>query len=300
MFENPPLEVSQQSSTHQGESHLDLKEALDEQSFSWHNGMMKFMDQFHCEFYGEKKSPPLVFLHGLMGSANNFRRIASDLKDHFYILCLDQRGHGKSFKPTTGFDPKDYANDLFQIMNDLGWSKISLVGHSMGGRNAIQFAYDYPQLLEKLVIEDIGPQARPDSILKIEKLLQSIPTPFESKLEAKHFFTNQFRPQILGSYLYTNIEQKADGKADWRFSLPAILESIRRGRGVARWSEFEQLKMPVLVIRGENSEDLKEDELEEMKLRNPKIQVKVIQKAGHWVHFDQPQQFTQALKDFLI
>lgn len=268
---------------------------------------MSFLDNFNYQLVGPEHGQKWVFLHGLMGFGLNWRRIVSAFEPEHQILTFDQRGHGKSFKPLTGYAPDDFADDLHLIMDELGWDKINLIGHSMGGRNAMNFAYRFPERVNKLVIVDIGPDARPEAIAAMENLVNVAPTPFKNKLAAKEFFLNDFprlspqreNVQTLGSYLYANIVEKEDGTADWRFSKEAIFLALRQGRAKDRWDEYESLKMPVLVIRGSNSADLPQKVFEEMLAKNKNARGEVITPAGHWVHSDQPQKFIEVLRGFL-
>lgn len=241
-----------------------------------------------------------------MGSAANWRKITSALKSEFEILIFDQRGHGRSFQPTHGYQPEDYAQDLHDILEELGWEQIFLVGHSMGGRNALVFADLFPHRVKKLVLEDISPEAETRAVERIEFLLSLPPVPFPDKEAAKAYFTEEFPRQLkgvgsaqdLGNYFYTNIEQKDDGTADWRFYLPGVRESLHSGRSKDRWRELRDLKCPTLVVRGENSTDLRPSVYENMLAANERIEGVVIPKAGHWVHFDQSEAFLKALREF--
>ena len=132
---------------------------------------MSHLENFHYQVLGASSAPKLVFLHGLLGSGNNWRKITAQFQDRFQILIYDQRGHGRSFQPDTGYAPEDYAQDLTKILDELNWAKINLVGHSMGGRNALAFSTMNPERLNSLVIEDIGPTSGKDSVDKIERLL---------------------------------------------------------------------------------------------------------------------------------
>lgn len=257
------------------------------------------------QLLGDPTRPKLVFLHGLMGSAANWRKITSMFEDTYHILIFDQRGHGRSFKPDEGYAPEDYAWDLKKILDELGWQKIFLVGHSMGGRNALEFAWRWPQSVEKLVIEDIGPDANPEAVARTERLLELVPTPFASREGAKEFLLQRFpdliasNPQasVLAQYFYSNIEEK-NGLADWRFSKKGVLASLHEGRERERWQEFRELTMPILVVRGEKSEDLSREVMGRMVKENHHAQAIEIPRAGHWVHFDQPEIFAQALRQF--
>lgn len=259
---------------------------------------MKFIEQFNHQISGPDHAPKLVFLHGLMGFLGNWRRITPAFEKDYQILTYDQRGHGRSFKPKEGYRPENFADDLKSILDELGWEKIYLVGHSMGGRNAMNFAFRFAHRIEKLVIEDIGPDASQEAIVGVEKMLNKIPTPFADKKMAKEFFLNDFHDPVLGSYLYSNLEEKPNKEFDWRFSKPAILESLRQGRVQDRWNEMDSLKVPTLLIRGEKSDELPKNVFEEVMRRNQNIKGVEIKNAGHWVHFDQADEFISVVKNF--
>ncbi len=269
--------------------------------------MSSYLSQFNYQFYGPEDGRRWVFLHGLMGYGFNWRRIATGLQDSERVLLYDQRGHGKSWKPLTGYSPEDYADDLFLITQELGWDRFILVGHSMGGRNALCFADRFPEKIEKLVIEDIGPESDPAAPEYFRWLLGLVPTPFVNKLSAKEFFMNQFKPLVrgkvenvdtLGAYLYSNIIENQDGTADWRFSREAVMASVIQGRAQDRWQELKALSMPTLVIRGQTSKELPLPIFQQMLKANPRIEGVEISNAGHWVHSDQPEEFLQVIRKF--
>lgn len=270
-----------------------------------------YLSRFNYQLSGEESGRKWVFLHGLMGYGSNWRKIVSGLSTSERVLTFDQRGHGRSWKPHTGYAPMDYAEDLFLITEELDWDRFILVGHSMGGRNALCFAHHYPQKVQKLIIEDIGPDSSISSVEYYKKMLESVPTPFASKLEAKEFMMNIW-PQLgiihenvmtLGQYLYSNLEDKENGQVDWRFSKEAILSSVIQGRATkagesAAWDELRNLNMKTLIIRGENSKELSKDVFMRMKASNPLIETVEIANAGHWVHADQASEFLRIIKEF--
>ena len=268
--------------------------------------MSSYLSRFNHQFFGPENGRKWVFLHGLMGYGLNWRTIAQGISATERVLIYDQRGHGRSWKPDTGYAPDDFAEDLFLILQELDWHKIVLVGHSMGGRNAIMFAHHFSERLERLVIEDIGPDSNPSAPDYYKKLFSLIPTPFDSKLAAKEFFMNDFpskirglgQPETLGSYLYSSIIETEDGKADFRFSPKAMIEVLVLGRVQDHWKELRQIPVPTLAIRGEHSQELTPEVFQKMILCNPRIQGVQIPDAGHWVHSDQPVAFLKALKDF--
>lgn len=245
-----------------------------------------------------------VFLHGLMGYSQNWMRIVKLLGKK--SLTLDQRGHGKSFKPDSGYAPEDFADDLKMILASLNFSKIRLVGHSMGGRNAIVFTARYPELVSSLVIEDMGPGKKEGSPSYYQKLFSLIPEKFESRATAKAFLLGDFnreavalgQPASIGAYFYSNLIETAAGDVDFRFSRSAMLEIVRKGHERDFWPDFESIKCPTLVVRGADSTELSSAVFQQMLARNPRAQGVEIPNAGHWVHADQPQLFADALLEF--
>jgi pimeloyl-ACP methyl ester carboxylesterase len=250
-----------------------------------------------------------------MGYGSNWRKIVSGLDPQTnQILIFDQRGHGRSWKPETGYSSDDYAEDLRLILEELGWDKILLVGHSMGGRNALAFASHYPELLEKLIIEDIGPDSNVGAIDYYKKMLEAVPTPFQNKLQAKEFFMNDWPKKCaelgiaheniltLGQYLYSNMEDITEGSSaglvDWRFSKAGIIASVTQGRAKDIWNDLRRLNMPTLIVRGERSKELSRQVFEQMIACNPRVQGVEIANAGHWVHADQSQDFLRVIQAF--
>lgn len=273
--------------------------------------MSSYLQQFNYQFLNgsvSSTSAPrnFVFLHGLMGYGANWRRIISGLNQSDTALIYDQRGHGKSIKPMTGYSPEDYADDLELIRQEIGWEDFFLVGHSMGGRNALMYASRFPERVKRLLIEDIGPEAKPHSANFYRKMLDSVPTPFADKRAAKEFFYNTFpslgffqdQPTSLGQYLYSNIIENESGQADWRFSKEAMIMSVALGREKDHWAELRSLEMPTMIVRGANSKELTQDVYILMLDSNSYIEGVEIDNAGHWVHSDQPEAFIQVMRSF--
>jgi esterase len=267
-----------------------------------------FLSNFNYSVLGTNESQRVVFIHGLMAFSANWRKIASRIQNDFQCLIYDQRGHGRSFKPESGYSPEIFAEDLNKITDELGWDNFHLVGHSMGGRNAMVFADLYPHKVRTLTIEDMGPDADPKSVLYYEKMLNAVPTPFHSKDEMKQFFAQHFEMEfgskepisVLSTFLQANIEQVDDTPLyDWRFSKQAIFETVIEGHTKDRWREVSQFKMPVMVIRGENSHVLKHETFIKMLEANPKIHGIEIKQAGHWIHYEKYEEFTSILREFL-
>lgn len=275
---------------------------------------MSYLDHFHytilCKHTDSevrKRLPKLVFLHGIFGFSSNFRSAAREFEDQFEVLIYDQRGHGRSFHPSSGYAPDDYAADLERILDELGWQKINLVGHSMGGRVALYFAHSSPHRVEKLVMVDIGPVLGKGRAQLINRIIDRVPCPFADRTAAKLYFKDEFirdfsdqdHVEGLSQFLYANLIEQPDGKVTWRFYVNGILESAQVGREMTHWEKLKALAMPTLVIRGGKSKDLPEEIYWRMLQSNEKIQGIEIAGAGHWVHADRHEEFVRGLREFL-
>jgi pimeloyl-ACP methyl ester carboxylesterase len=268
---------------------------------------MSYLDNFQHQVLGNPEGEKLVFLHGLLGSGINWRKITKPFSSDFHILIFDQRGHGRSFQPPSGYRTEDYALDLKKILQELGWGPVNLVGHSMGGRNALKFVKLYPDLVARLVIVDIGAEPQEGAGEDILKMINMVPVPFATRAQAKEFFQEQF-PKMLGGkassealsqFFYTNMKENERGEIDWRFFKPGIVETLQEGRREDYWPLLEALRVPTLVVRGERSETLSPEIYQRMLTCNNLLKGAVVAGAGHWVHSDQPEAFVEILKDFL-
>lgn len=272
-----------------------------------HTNDGNFISNFYLQRTGNKESgKKLVFLHGVMGFSANWRRIARAFEQDYEVLVYDQRGHGRSFRPAVGYAPENYADDLKNIIDELGWDQVYLVGHSMGGRAAYVFASKHPDRVTQLVIEDIGPSMYPEGASFITKLIDAVPVPFADKKTARAWFDKDFQEifsthrkrEQLAEYLYANLTENEKKEAVWRFYEPGIRESVEQGRAAELWDDIGVLSMPTLVVRGEFSSDLPRDVFERMLSMNPTIQGVEIKGAGHWIHSDKPELFIDVLKRF--
>lgn len=277
--------------------------------------MGRFVDQFFYQINGlsphegDFGPPSLVFLHGVMGSAMNWRRIAREFEATHRVLLYDSRGHGRSTHADLKTEPNAYsseamATDLKNILADLGWRSTKIVGHSMGGRVAAAFAAKFPEKVEKMVIVDIGPEMSPITASTALDFLNRIPRQFGSKAEARRWFTDEFlkefpeSSQAIGEWLFTNISGDEKG-ATWRFHFDGALDAIKFGRTGDQTADFNAIKAPCLLIRGEFSKDLTRESYQKILNSNPNIKGVEINGAGHWVHADRPTEFTSTLRSFL-
>ncbi len=268
---------------------------------------MPILSDFNYKIYGPSNGRKWVFLHGLMGFLNNWRTVISHLESTECCLAFDQRGHGRSLKTETRYAPENYANDLKMILDELGWDQVILVGHSMGGKNALNFGSRFPERLLKLVIEDISPAQDIDGWKYYADLLAAVPAPFANRTQARQFFQGEFKTKVksrnsidvISAYLYANMTDLDDGQVGWRFSPEAIIASARQARATDHWAEVQALKTPTLWIRGAQSQELSRENFDKILSMNRVIQGAEVAGAGHWVHSEQALSFVAEIRQFV-
>lgn len=246
--------------------------------------------------YGEdptKKS--LIILHGLYGSASNFRGLARVYAKDFNVYCLDLRNHGAS--PHS--DEITYslmAADVEEFMDDQGLDTAHILGHSMGGKTSMQFALNHPERVDKLVLADIAPVKYPHHHETIFDGLLSLPLDqIKSRGEADKILKEYVDEAAVRMFLLSNLERTDDG-FKWRLNLPAL---IREYDHIAAAPEGISYEGETLFIRGANSDYIADEYVPETLEIFPGAKIETIDDCGHWLHSEKPKEFSEILLNFL-
>ncbi|MBX2842373.1 MAG: alpha/beta fold hydrolase [Flammeovirgaceae bacterium] len=249
-------------------------------------------------FYREiGQGSPLIILHGLFGSSDNWLTIGKALGEHFKVYLIDQRNHGQTEK-TEEFNYSLMADDLKEFIENHKISNPVIMGHSMGGKVVMKFVLKYPELARKSIIVDIAPRFYPPHHQKILQGLNEIPVhQLRSRKEAEGILS-KFESQIgVRQFLLKNLYRTSSGSFDWRINLPILTEKIDNvGEEIAPES---QNKNPILFIKGEVSNYILEKDKKDIVNLFPNYQIKTIKNAGHWVHAEQPSMFLQTVLSFI-
>lgn len=246
------------------------------------------MEVLHSIILGSGR--PLLILHGFLGMSDNWKTMGLlYAQKGIEVHLIDQRNHGKSFR-SEDFSYELLSRDLERYMAYHKISKAIVLGHSMGGKTAMQFACDHPDLVEKLIVADIAPKYYPphhnyilDALNKLD--LDRITSRTEADSELGKHITDFGIRQFLLKNLYWN-ENK---KLAFRFNLSALSSKIETiGDTIGNTSSYHG---PVLFLSGEKSEYVSFEDLPEIKRHFPKAIIETIEKAGHWLHAENPEQF---------
>lgn len=239
-------------------------------------------------FRREGAGTPIMVLHGLFGSGDNFGHIARTLSASFDMIVVDERDHGRS--PHTGrITYPLMAEDVHALVMKLGLKDIVLVGHSMGGKTAMTFAQRWPQLLKHLVVIDIGPRQYPigDHAAIIQALASSnLPAKTTRKEVEDHLSAYIPEPGVV-QFLMKSLYWEQPGKLAWRFNVPLLQHDINDILGAMG---PETVKVPTLFIRGGKSPYIPREDLPQIKEQFPNSRVETIAFAGHWVHAQAPDE----------
>ncbi len=240
---------------------------------------------------------PVIILHGLFGTLDNWQTIAKKLAEENTVYIVDQRNHGRS-PHVDSHDYSSMAEDLRQFMEDNWIYNAHLIGHSMGGKTAMQFALDFPDMVDKLVVVDISPKAYPGSHHDIFEALSSLDLDtIESRKQADEHLAQSIDDKGIRLFLMKNLTSDKEGGYKFKMNLPVlyrhydeILDSVRGD------DPFEK---QTLFIRGEKSKHMEDEDEDEIKKMFPSAEIETVAGAGHWVHAEAPVELLKLVKNFL-
>lgn len=252
--------------------------------------------QLHSNILGEGK--PFIILHGFLGMSDNWKTLGKKFSERGYqVHLIDQRNHGRSFHDPV-FDYETLAEDLKSYCSYYKLDAITLLGHSMGGKTAMLFATQFPELVDKLIIADISPRFYPIHHDAILEGLASIDFKLiKSRGEADKQLSNYVSEFGTRQFLLKNLYWAEKGTLALRINLPVLKAHVSEvGEALPKFSKFEK---DTLFLRGDKSEYIALDDENLIKTHFPSAIIKTIKNAGHWLHAENPKDFFEEVLDFL-
>lgn len=240
--------------------------------------------------------PHILLIHGLLGSLENLNMVAKGLVEHFTVTSVDVRNHGGSFHKNS-MKYTELAQDIIAILNHLDISQTHILGHSMGGKIAMQTALLYPERIKSLIVADISPVQYPAHHQEILKGLQSIKLDeINNRKEADIQLSPYVDLASTRQFLLKNLNQK-----DGTFSFKCNLEYIESCYNDIMKGQDSDAKFTgsTLFIKGGNSDYIQANHREKIVSLFPKSKAKVIAGAGHWLHAEKTTAFNKVVVDFL-
>ncbi len=254
------------------------------------------MNILHSKIIGE--GTPLLILHGFLGMSDNWKTLGNQFaKDGFQVHLIDQRNHGRSFHSDT-FSYEALTKDISVYCKHYQLNNIAIIGHSMGGKTAMNFAVHFPENTSKLLVADISPKQYPVHHQTILDGLNYLDFNILKTRGEADKALSKFIPEIgVRQFLLKNLYWKEKGILDFRFNLKTLSNTINNiGESLADKTIFNK---ETLFLKGSNSDYIKEEDTQRIKQHFPKANIDSIPNAGHWLHAENPTAFYQKAIVFL-
>lgn len=254
------------------------------------------MPQLHSKIIGQ--GTPLLILHGFLGMGDNWKTLGAQYAENGHqVHLIDQRNHGKSFHSEV-FDYDVLAEDIKVYIEEKELQSALILGHSMGGKTAMQFACSHPNLTRKLIVADIAPKYYPPHHQDIINGLKQLNfDQIESRTEADKVLGAYISDFGTRQFLLKNLYWASKQKLGFRFNLEVLANKMEEiGENIGAVDNYNG---PTLFLKGSKSEYVMENDLQEIKKHFPQAQLETVQNAGHWLHAENPKQFFEKSIQFL-
>ncbi|HZP27102.1 MAG TPA: alpha/beta hydrolase [Dehalococcoidia bacterium] len=254
--------------------------------------------------WGDESLPPLLLIHGLTGFAYSWRAVAERLSDHYRCIAMNLRGHGDSGpSPEREYSFPLHVTDVQKLLGELGIGELPIVGHSLGGRVAIAYAAAHPERTKAIVVVDIAPGMTDEGAWGIKRGMDNTPAEFDSWEDALAF-ASRMRPRELveerAAYIFRYLPS---GKIAWKYD-PLVREEWQgqdlppRAR-THLWQELAAIRCPMLLIKGQDTNQLTPELCEQMVQNGPQSRWLEIPGTTHFVQDDNLEGFLTEVEPFL-
>ena len=221
--------------------------------------------RLHYIDYGNDGAPWVVCVHGLTGNAHNFDALAPHLAAKYHVISVDVRGRGDSnWGPPTEYLNQNYVTDLAKMLEGLGVARASLIGTSMGGIISMMYAGGWPERVERLVINDIGPEIDPAGMARIASYVGEAPERFKDIGEVVKYYKENYPAMaklediVVADQVKWSVKPGTDGALAWKMD-PNVRRPLRGATAQQRfdlWVPYARIACPTLIVRGADSDIL--------------------------------------------
>lgn len=257
-------------------------------------------------FYREiGQGSPMIIMHGLYGASDNWMTIAKEFSADFRVILPDLRNHGSSAHDDE-FSIAAMTGDLLELFEDLNLKSVIVVGHSLGGKVAMDFATLYPQKVEKLIVVDIAPRNysknefthRSNHQEIVNTLLNVDLSKYSNRKDALEDIVKIDPTKRLMFFMMKNIKRNENGTLDWKINLKAIADNLTTI--LNEYSvDLSKIVCPTLFVKGEKSPYLSQKDFDNIATQLKNVRFETILDASHWLHAEKPDEFVAILREFL-
>lgn len=249
----------------------------------------------HFKHYG--CGEPLIILHGFLGTLDNWHTLSTAFAKKFSVYNIDQRNHGKSFH-SDQHSISLMVNDLHYFMQEHQVGSANIIGHSMGGKVAMQFALNFSGMVNRLIVADIAPRAYKPGHNEVFNAIFAVDTDtVQSRKEAEEKMLPHLPDFATRQFVLKNLERNQNGKFNWKMNIKALHKDYEEIlKAVTSDNVFNK---KALFLKGEKSNYITEADRQDILKLFPNTIFKEIANAGHWLHAEQPELFYTEVINFL-
>jgi pimeloyl-ACP methyl ester carboxylesterase len=244
---------------------------------------------------------PLVILHGLFGTADNWNTLAKKYGEWFTTYAVDLRNHGQS-PHSDEWSYELMAQDVINLLKEENIDSCYLMGHSMGGKVAMLVAGMIPDKIEKLIVCDIAPKYYAPHHTEVLEALNGLDlVNTKTRKDAEAYMESRIKDFGTRQFLLKSLYWK-DEKLAWRFNLTAITHQIEKVGDALEQAGGNKINFegPTLFIRGSKSRYILDEDIDHILEHFPNSRLTTIDGAGHWVHAEKPMEYLEVTKEFLL
>ncbi|MCZ6614502.1 MAG: alpha/beta hydrolase [Chloroflexi bacterium] len=259
--------------------------------------------QLHYLEWGSSEATPIILLHHLNTHAHAWDQFAAAISNSYRVLALDMRGHGDSEWSKTGsYTTADHASDVAALMDHLKLERAVILGGSVGGRVALVYAAENPQRAAALIMEDVGPVRSPENAANFTRMAEAEVTEFDNMDAVVEYMRahpgghSEHRPEAAWRYVAKYATRLQDnGKLSWKRDVAMH----KTAEALQLWGHVERIQCPFLLILGSDSTTVSPEHRDRMMHSASNSTLVTVQEAGHIVVHDRPQEYQQAVLEFL-
>lgn len=238
---------------------------------------------------------PLVILHGLFGSSDNWQTLGREFAKDFTVYLVDQRNHGHS-PHSDEFSYELMAQDLKEFFTDQNIEEATILGHSMGGKTAMRFAQRYPENVKKLVVADMGVKAYPAHHEDILDAFYSLDLEFlESRKDAEAVMKPRIPNFSVRQFILKNLYRKSKTEFAWRVNFPVVEDNMD---DILAALPRNVVDKPVLFLYGEKSQYIEKSDFDNIREIFPLAKFASLP-TGHWMHAEDGQGFYTKVMEYV-
>ena len=254
--------------------------------------------KLHSKIYGDK-GQDLIVIHGLFGMGDNWNSLGKQFSKYCKVHLIDLRNHGRS-PHSTEFNYEVMCEDILEYMQDKDISNPIILGHSLGGKLAMKFAFTHPDKIEKLIVADISPRKyNTDFHQNLLRTLYKLPLEdFDKREEIDEVLSSIYEDKGMRLFLLKNLYRNENKEFSWRFNIEVLLEKVSN----MQEADFIEgvCNIPTHFLRGDNSDYIISTDELIINKHFSDFSIATIDGAGHWLHAEKPEQFYNEVMGFCL